>query len=140
MISSHTHQRLQRDLELEETKLRNLLRTIYLEEGRAWDIWAYEVRTNGLEKTLKRILDRPKTFGGLRGHIRLGFLKDKDVGERERALKSFAFQAERWRTSQLHVEQTNARLKEMAAQQANTPKTESPTRLNEPQVDASRQR
>jgi hypothetical protein len=90
MISSHTHQRLQRDLELEETKLRNLLRTNYLEEGRAWDIWAYEVSINGLEKTLKRILDWPKTFGGLRGHIRPGFLKDKDVGERERVLKSFA--------------------------------------------------
>jgi len=140
MISSHTHQRLQRDLELEETKLRNLLRTIYREEGRAWDIWAYEVRTNGLEKTLKRILARPKTFGGLRGHIRLGFLKDKDVEERDRALKGFAYQAERWRTSQLHVEQANARLKEMAAHVADVPKLEEPTRLNERNVEVSRQR
>ena len=140
MISSHTHQRLAQELELQEVKLRNLLRTIYVEEGRAWDIWTFEVKTNGLDKTLTRIKDRPKSFGSMRGYLRLGFIKDKDVEERDRALKDIAFQADRWRSAQLHVEQTDARLKEEAAKTVNTPTNEPPQPTRERQVDPSRQR
>ena len=89
MISSHTMKRLEGELELQETKLRNLFHSIYVEDGRAWDIWTYEVEAKGLKKTLKRIQERPKTFGPMKGHLRLGFIKDKDIEDRERAQIAF---------------------------------------------------
>lgn len=140
MISSHTMKRLEGELELQETKLRNLFHSIYVEDGRAWDIWTYEVEAKGLKKTLKRIQERPKTFGPLKGHLRLGFIKDKDIEDRERAQKELSFQAERWRFAQLQVEQSKARLEEIAKHEADQPKNEQPKRETGRPAEASRER
>jgi len=140
MISSHTMKRLEGELELQETKLRNLFHSIYVEDGRAWDIWTYEVEAKGLKKTLKRIQERPKTFGPLKGHLRLGFIKDKDIEDRERAQKELAFQAERWRSAQLQVEQSKARLEEIAKHEADQPKNQQPKRETGRPAEASRER
>jgi len=140
MISSYTMKRLEGELELQETKLRNLFHTIYAEDGRAWDIWTYEVQAKGLDKTLKRIKERPKTFGSMKGHLRLGFIKDKDIENRERAQKELAFQSERWRSAQLQVEQSKARLEEIAKNEADHPKNEQPKRETGRHADVSRGR
>jgi len=140
MISSHTMKRLEGELEFQETKLRNLFHTIFVEDGRAWDIWTYDVQASGLEKTLKRINERPKSFGPMKGHLRLGFIKDKDIENRERAQKELAFQAERWRSAQLQVEQSKQRLEEIAKQEADHPKNEQPQRETGHQAEVSRGR
>jgi len=140
MISSHTMKRLEGELEFHETKLRNLFHTIYVEDGRAWDIWTYDVQAKGLDKTLKRIKDRPKSFGPMKGHLRLGFIKDKDIDDRERAQKELVFHAERWRSAQLQVEQSKQRLEEIAKNEADHPKNEQQRRETGRQADASRER
>jgi len=132
--------RLEGELEFQETKLRNLFHTIYVEDGRAWDIWTYDVQAKGLDKTLKRIKDRPKSFGPMKGHLRLGFIKDKDIDDRERAQKELAFQAERWLSAKLQVKQSKARLEEISKQEADQPKNEQPKREAEQQPDVSRGR
>ena len=140
MITSHTFKRLEQERDFQETKLRNLLHAIYVEDGRAWDIWTYEVETHGLDKTLKRITERPKSFGPLKGRIRLGFLKDKDVEDRDRALKEIARQSERWLSAKMQVDHTKERIKEVSDHTADVPKDEQERPVRDPQTEIDRGR
>ena len=140
MISSHTFKRLEGELELQETKLRNLFTSIFVDDEKAWGRWTREVQDKTLTKALKRITDKPKVFGKMKGRLHLGFLKDKAFEERELARKNLGFQAERWRSAQLQVEQSKAQLEAIVKDGADQPKAEQPKKEPRREPDVSRGR
>jgi phosphoglycolate phosphatase-like HAD superfamily hydrolase len=115
MIDPQITRRFVGEAQFQEEKLRNLFRTAFQDEGRAWEVWRKTAETRGVKHALTRLTDRPTRFGKLKGKAHLGFLKNKAFEDREHALKNVGVQADRWGAAQMQLEQHEARKRDVGA-------------------------
>ena len=89
---------------------------------------------------LNKFQKNPKVLGKLQGKVRFGFLPNGAHQDRERALREMKFVSERWRSAQMQLTQTDARVAEQKQQQQTQTKEAEQVRsqVQQKQQDRSR--
>lgn len=115
MIEEHVRQRLRREYDYQNEKLKNWLRIIYRDPDAAMEKLHAHVLRHGFLKLDAKLRDKPQILGALKGSIWFNFWKSTEYQTSEHRIQDLCAGLRRWEDAYVQMEQIDERIAEAHA-------------------------